>query len=176
MAFVLRWARLALLTTTLIFLPLVGAAIWFGQYLPLDLANWFAFLRPCRPKTLDRRFPYILFHRRDCPHVDSASTSRPLGRLLPVRGPDRRSAGVLFSGSEIKYPAFIGWNVPQGAGFALLFPILFITVACGACSGFHFIIASGTSLKQLAPSPTPRKSATAQCFWKRWSPSSRRRA
>jgi carbon starvation protein len=30
-----------------------------------------------------------------------------------------------------------------------LFPILFITVACGACSGFHSLVASGTSSKQL---------------------------
>ena len=31
-----------------------------------------------------------------------------------------------------------------------LFPMLFITVACGACSGFHSLIATGTSSKQLA--------------------------
>ncbi|RXL89825.1 carbon starvation protein A, partial [Citrobacter sp. AAK_AS5] len=31
-----------------------------------------------------------------------------------------------------------------------LFPLLFITVACGACSGFHGIVASGTTSKQLA--------------------------
>jgi carbon starvation protein len=30
-----------------------------------------------------------------------------------------------------------------------LFPILFITVACGACSGFHSIVASGTTSKQI---------------------------
>ncbi len=30
-----------------------------------------------------------------------------------------------------------------------LFPVLFITIACGACSGFHSIIASGTTSKQL---------------------------
>ena len=29
------------------------------------------------------------------------------------------------------------------------FPIVFITVACGACSGFHSLVASGTSSKQL---------------------------
>src|SRR3712207_4856744 len=31
----------------------------------------------------------------------------------------------------------------------MLFPMLFITIACGACSGFHAIIASGTTSKQL---------------------------
>jgi len=32
----------------------------------------------------------------------------------------------------------------------LLFPIVFITVACGACSGFHAIVSSGTTSKQIA--------------------------
>ena len=43
-------------------------------------------------------------------------------------------------------PAFVGWKVEIGT----LFPTLFITVACGACSGFHSLIATGTSSKQLA--------------------------
>jgi len=34
-------------------------------------------------------------------------------------------------------------------GYPPLFPLLFITVACGACSGFHSIVASGTSSKQI---------------------------
>lgn len=36
------------------------------------------------------------------------------------------------------------------AGAPLLFPFLFVTIACGACSGFHCLVSSGTSSKQLA--------------------------
>ena len=36
-----------------------------------------------------------------------------------------------------------------GAPLQLLWPMLFITIACGACSGFHSLIASGTTSKQL---------------------------
>ena len=43
-------------------------------------------------------------------------------------------------------PAFTGWKTGVGP----LFPALFITVACGACSGFHSLVASGTTSKQLA--------------------------
>ena len=43
-------------------------------------------------------------------------------------------------------PAFTGWKLANGN---TLFPALFITVACGACSGFHSLIASGTTAKQL---------------------------
>ena len=51
-----------------------------------------------------------------------------------------------FSGrTEFSIPAFTGWSTKIGT----LFPALFITVACGACSGFHSLIATGTSSKQL---------------------------
>ncbi len=42
-------------------------------------------------------------------------------------------------------PAFTGWKT----GIGTMFPALFITVACGACSGFHSLISTGTSSKQL---------------------------
>jgi len=42
-------------------------------------------------------------------------------------------------------PVFTGWKT----GIGTLFPALFITVACGACSGFHSLISTGTSSKQL---------------------------
>jgi carbon starvation protein len=61
-------------------------------------------------------------------------------------------AGTLIGGWSssgslaIQWPAFTGWT---GTGGALLFPFLFITIACGACSGFHSIVASGTTSKQV---------------------------
>ena len=48
--------------------------------------------------------------------------------------------------------AFTGtaeFTIPAFTGKTGMFPALFITVACGACSGFHSLIASGTSSKQL---------------------------
>lgn len=53
-----------------------------------------------------------------------------------------------FTGNvTFEIPAFTGWEPKAGQ---TLFPMLFITVACGACSGFHSLIATGTSSKQLA--------------------------
>ncbi len=58
--------------------------------------------------------------------------------------------GIIFSTfagtATFELPAFTGWKTSIGT----LFPALFITVACGACSGFHSLIASGTSSKQLS--------------------------
>ena len=52
-----------------------------------------------------------------------------------------------FTGSaKFELPMFTGWNTKLGP----LFPTLFITVACGACSGFHSLISTGTSSKQLS--------------------------
>ena len=49
-------------------------------------------------------------------------------------------------------PAF-QWN-PEGA--PMIFPFLFITIACGAISGFHCLVSSGTSSKQLKNEPDAR--------------------
>jgi len=55
--------------------------------------------------------------------------------------------GVFFGGYEIRQPAFKGWTVPGMTG--ALFPFLFVTIACGACSGFHGLVCSGTTSKQV---------------------------
>ena len=55
--------------------------------------------------------------------------------------------GVFFGGYEIQQPAFKGWTVPGMTG--MLFPFLFVTIACGACSGFHGLVCSGTTSKQV---------------------------
>jgi carbon starvation protein len=56
--------------------------------------------------------------------------------------------GVLFGGYEIQQPAFVTWDAGGMTGG--LFPFLFVTIACGACSGFHGLVCSGTTSKQVA--------------------------
>ncbi len=55
--------------------------------------------------------------------------------------------GVFFGGYSIQQPAFKGWDV--GGMTGMLFPFLFVTIACGACSGFHGLVCSGTTSKQI---------------------------
>ncbi|MBI3088627.1 MAG: carbon starvation protein A, partial [Candidatus Omnitrophica bacterium] len=62
--------------------------------------------------------------------------------------------GLFLGGDAIRYPAFLGWT-SQARGFPL-FPMLFVTVACGACSGFHGIVSSGTTSKQIRLEPDCR--------------------
>lgn len=57
-------------------------------------------------------------------------------------------------GAGIVNPSSITFTAPAFAGFKVgnsyLFPVLFITVACGAVSGFHSLIGSGTTSKQIS--------------------------
>jgi carbon starvation protein len=55
--------------------------------------------------------------------------------------------GLIFGGMKVEYPA-IRFDA-EGNWPKFMFPMLFITIACGACSGFHSLIASGTTSKQL---------------------------
>lgn len=58
--------------------------------------------------------------------------------------------GLLVERPTMELNAFNGFVVTDGTGAVkYLFPILFITVACGAVSGFHSLVSSGTSSKQV---------------------------
>ena len=54
--------------------------------------------------------------------------------------------GVFISNPQISTPAYTGFATSSG----YLFPTLFVTIACGAVSGFHSLVSSETSSKQIA--------------------------
>lgn len=56
--------------------------------------------------------------------------------------------GLFFGGFDVHLPAFKGFDA--GGGTGVMFPFLFVTIACGACSGFHGLVCSGTTSKQIA--------------------------
>lgn len=58
--------------------------------------------------------------------------------------------GVFVAHPAMNLPAFSGFNV----GGKSLFPTLFITIACGAVSGFHSLVSSGTSSKTVSNEKT----------------------
>ena len=58
----------------------------------------------------------------------------------------------LTGGAHMDIPAFTGFVdtvAPTGSSLGYLFPALFVTIACGAMSGFHSLVGSGTTAKQL---------------------------
>ncbi|WP_145931351.1 carbon starvation CstA family protein [Yersinia bercovieri] len=73
---------------------------------------------------------------------DYLSTFLKIGVIIGL------AVGIVFAMPEMKMPAvsrFIDGSGPVFSGS--LFPFLFITIACGAISGFHALVASGTTPK-----------------------------
>jgi carbon starvation protein len=130
-----RW-RWSLLVSTLVFVPLVGLAIWYGQAFPIRLSqpSWnFIILVYCGAASL---LPmWLLVQPRGY-----------LGGFFLYGTLVAGVVGLFLAGDRVQYPAFIGFTSASGLP---LFPMLFVTIACGACSGFHGLVCSGTTSKQV---------------------------
>ena len=60
--------------------------------------------------------------------------------------------GIIGCHPTVDMPAFTGFKdtlAPSGTSLGYMFPALFVTIACGAVSGFHSLVGSGTTSKQL---------------------------
>jgi len=77
---------------------------------------------------------WVLLQPRD--YLNSFQLFLGMGLLL---------TGAVVGGFTLSAPAFN----PAPAGAPPMFPLLFITIACGAVSGFHSLVASGTTVRQL---------------------------
>jgi carbon starvation protein len=141
--------------------------IWFGQYLPFDLPDLFGFSPTAAQLSAAAGDPaaaaqaarvdgvragwvillfvyayfasvlpvWLLLQPRD--YVNSHQLFVALGLIF---------VSVLATNPPVVAPTF---NTSLPADAPSWFPLLFITIACGAISGFHGLVASGTSSKQL---------------------------
>ncbi len=139
MGLVQRFLKPPLWLVTLVFVPSTFAVCWLGtrvsEVLLLDERAWAV---------------VILLY---C----AVASQTPMWALLQPRGYLGGFVlygalacgviGILFGGYEIEQPAFRTWHAPGTSG--ALFPFLFVTIACGACSGFHGLVCSGTTSKQV---------------------------
>ncbi|KAF0095665.1 MAG: carbon starvation protein [Puniceicoccaceae bacterium 5H] len=144
---VLRQSKLPFWAQLLIFVPLTWAGLAVGQFFPADLIN--------------QRETWVLLLLGYC----LIAATLPVSVLLQPR--DFLSATFLYGlvvlglggtllsfGQPIHLDVFTGWKSEQAG---MLMPVLFITVACGACSGFHSIVASGTTARQIESEGDVRK-------------------
>jgi carbon starvation protein len=141
--------------STLIFVPILLLAIWFssgihsdGAYIPAMFSEpkdmWIILLLIyCLIASVTP--VWILLQPRDY-------LSSFLLYITVLGGGLGILVGTLTGSVTTTWPALVDPGNPafqQVAHLGPLFPILFITVACGACSGFHSIVSSGTTAKQL---------------------------
>jgi carbon starvation protein len=139
MGFVQRFLNPPLWLLTIIFVPATYAAVWAGTavstHFVLD-AKWWALL--------------ILAYCAIASMVPVWSLLQPrgyLGGFVLYVALALGIVGIFFGGYTIQQPAFKTWNTGDMTG--MLFPFLFVTIACGACSGFHGLVCSGTTSKQI---------------------------
>jgi len=130
----------SLLIGSIVAIVLMYLTIWIGLYIPVALskATWIIII-----------MIYIFF-----------ASTMPVQRLLQPR--DYINAlelgvamvllivGIIVRPLPIIAPAVVS----SPAGAPSMFPFLFITIACGAISGFHSLVSSGTSSKQIDKEPS----------------------
>lgn len=127
--------------TTIIFVALVFFAVWLGGEMPFTTSGMFGIKKfwsviliiYCIIASVTP--VWILLQPRDY-----------LSSFLLYACIIGGSIGLIFGNFPINYPVFTSFQTEK---LGDLVPILFITVACGAVSGFHSIVASGTTAKQL---------------------------
>ena len=139
MGVVQQYLRPKLLVVTLIFVPATFLCVWLGtQFSTLLILEWqawviiilgYCFLASLAPM-------WLLLQPRGY-----------LGGFVLYAALAVGTLGIFFGGFEIQRPAFRGFDTGGDTGF--LFPFLFVTIACGACSGFHGLVCSGTTSKQI---------------------------
>jgi carbon starvation protein len=139
--------KLKLSLATIIFVPLVLFVVWLGPKCPGCVLS-------CLAKLTTKQWDIVLLV-----YCFIASVI-PLWLLLQPRGYLGGwmlyaviligLAGALSGKFRVEYPALNLDGLSSLANGKFVFPVLFITVACGACSGFHAVVSSGTTSKQLA--------------------------
>ncbi len=146
MGILLHKFKLNLTLMTAIFMPLVILAIWIGTQLPVPVKDLLGEVSIKQWEVILLIYCFI-------------ASLIPMWLLLQPRGYlggwflyltiGIALVGAIFGGYDIKYPALNIEGFKSLTNGKWMFPILFITVACGACSGFHGIVSSGTTSKQI---------------------------
>ena len=134
-----RWLAPPLWLVTVVFVPATLALSWLGTkistWLLLDLKTWgllilaYCFVASIVPV-------WALLQPRGY-----------LGGFVLYLALALGVIGIFFGGYEIRQEPFKTWDT--GAMTGSMFPFLFVTIACGACSGFHGLVCSGTTSKQV---------------------------
>jgi len=137
--------KLNIYISTVIALVALGLSVWAGTYIPvfLNYQVWliiiiiYSFVASIIPV-------WILLQPRD--YISMYLLI--IGMLLGI-------VGISLLNPPITGPAYVSF-VNKGTP---LFPMLFVIIACGAISGFHSLVASGTTAKQLDKEVNARKIA-----------------
>jgi carbon starvation protein len=132
---------------TIIGVILLTAAVIIGRYIPgSPFEHWFSFDK----KTLTILLAIYGFLASVLPVWLLLSPRDYLSSIMKLGVVAMLAIGIIIVAPNLKMPAFT--QFVHGGGPVIpgtLFPYLFITIACGAISGFHALVSSGTTPKML---------------------------
>jgi len=127
---------------------LLSLAVIYGRYVPgSPIASWFTFDH----KTLTILIAGYGFIASVLPVWLLLSPRDYLSSIMKISVIAMLAVGIIIVAPELQMPAFTKYI--HGGGPIIpgtLFPYLFITIACGAISGFHSLVSSGTTPKMLS--------------------------
>jgi carbon starvation protein len=131
--------NLSILLCSVIGVAMLFALIVAGQYCPIELGLkhpeiWWTVMLLSYCMVASVTPVNILLQPRD--YISGAVLY--LGMMFGL-------LGIVFTHPQMKAPPFVAFTSPGG----WLWPMMFVTIACGAISGFHSLAASGTTSKQL---------------------------
>ncbi|MDD5260134.1 MAG: carbon starvation protein A [bacterium] len=135
--------KIPLSWASVVFVFLLFFSVWLGQQMPL---NNIPAIFGDKAKTWDIVLIIYCFIASVTPVWVLLQPRDYLSSFLLYGSIIGGFLGILFGGLPINYPAFITWDAK---GVGPMFPLLFVTIACGAISGFHCVVASGTTSKQI---------------------------
>ena len=152
MGVAMRYAGMPSWLALCVFLPMVVGAIVWGPSVPLDLAAITGWSDGAAVKLWSTILLAYCLIAGVLPVWLLLQPRGQLGGYFLYAALGAGALGLAFGNVQVEYPAFRGWDAMPVSGVGAtvaLVPMLFITIACGACSGFHSLIASGTTSKQL---------------------------
>ena len=126
---------------------LLTSAVIFGKYIPASpIASWFSFDH----KTLTILLAGYGFFASVLPVWLLLSPRDYLSSIMKLSVVAMLAVGIIIVAPNLKMPAFTAYAWGGGPVIpGTLFPYLFITIACGAISGFHSLVSSGTTPKMI---------------------------
>jgi carbon starvation protein len=133
---VMKHARIPFVLLTIIGVAIMYFMVYLGTVYPLELSYWtwililmgYVFLAAIAPL-------WVMLQPRDYLNSFLLYGMMLFGLL-----------GIFWANPQIEMTTAIEFEVDT---LGYLFPVLFVTIACGAISGFHSMVASGTTSKQI---------------------------
>ena len=143
--------RFGLVPATVAFVAAMFVFVWVGTRFPLDLVSSFGLSKAGAQTVWTVVLLVYCFLASTLPVWLLLQPRDYLNSYLLYAMMALGFAGVFVASPHVSIDAFAGWTAENAKGAPTpLFPFLFITIACGACSGFHSLVASGTTAKQIA--------------------------